>query len=107
MLPGTERGLETRETDNGGQHHIDAVHLHQVNHRTFAGKDLDIGVRQSIAQPGILALVGDNNRIGIELKRLLGQQVGIGACTQHLDGEQVAVASDHIEGLCPYRPRRT
>ena len=41
VLDGTQRGPQAGETYDGGQHHVDGVHLHEVDHGWRSGKDLD------------------------------------------------------------------
>ena len=44
----------------------------------------------------VLVFVGNDYGVGVELKSLLYQQVGIAAGTKHLDGEKVAVAAHDV-----------
>lgn len=47
----------------------------------------------------VFAFVGDNDGIGVEFEGLGYQQVGIGACAEYLNGKEVAMSADDVEGL--------
>ena len=99
-LDGAQGGAQAGEAHDGGHHHVDTAHLHHLHHGLLAGEDLDVVRVQCIVYLLIFALVGDDDGVGGEFQGLFDEQVGIGAGTEHLDPEEVAVAADDVERLC-------
>ena len=98
-----ERGSQTSKPDDGGKHHVDALHLHEVDHRGDSCEDLDAFGRQSFLDGGIFGFVGNDDGVGVELQSLLYKESGIAAGAEHLDRKEVAMATDDVERLRAYR----
>ena len=102
LLDGTQRGPQTSETHDGCQHHVDALHLHKVNHRRHASENLYSLGLEGFLHRWVFLLVSDDHGVGFKRQSLLHQKVGIAAGTEHLDSEEVTVTAYHVQCLRPY-----
>ena len=62
--------LQSGKANDGRHHHIDTVHLDHIAGRLDAGKDLDVGMCQCVANLIVFGFVGDNHHVGVDLKGL-------------------------------------
>ena len=73
VFDGAKGGAEAGKSHDGGQHHVDRVHLHKVGDGVHACKDLNIVRGESLLHLLIFVLVGNGHSVGVKFQCLLYQ----------------------------------
>ena len=106
-LNGRYRGREARVAHQGVHHHVGSASRCDLRHGFVPGVNLRVGVCKRIAQLGVIVLVGDHRRVGIELPGLLRQPFPVAVGREDTDFESVGVFTGDVERLHADRPGRT
>ena len=103
LLTGTDgmnRRLQTGETNQGRQYHIDHGALDNLTQGFGTGIHLDGQIRKGFLQLLILLGIGYDHRIGLETASLLNEEVHLIVSREHNRLEQVGVLVYHLQCLC-------
>ena len=106
-LDGGHRGRQTRIAHQGVDHHFGVSASGDLRHGLLSGVNLRVGVRKCFAQGGVMALVGDHNRVGVEFPGLLREFFPVAVRREDAGFEAVGVLADDVERLHADRTGRT
>ncbi len=98
-LDGVDGRLESGETHHGGQYGVDGAGLDDVVERLPTGIHLHVGVAEQGFEFLVVGLIGDDDRVGVELPRLLRQFLHAVVGSQTVGFEAVGVLRDDVERL--------
>ena len=92
-------GVEPRVAHQRIDDHLRVAPCGNLTDGILARVDLHVGVAQRVAQRGVAALVGDDDRVGVEFTGLKGQLPPVAVGRQDAGFEEFGIFADDVEGL--------
>ena len=106
-LDGADGRSQPRVAHHGGNHDVDGGSLDDLGYGLVAGIDLDGILLQGLFQPGVVGLVGNDYRVGVESFGLFDKQLYVVVGCQGIYFEQVGIFGNHVQSLGTDRACRT